>query len=42
MPDDILKKFPKTIIIVGDKDPLRDDSIFITKRMVDLKVDIFL
>ena len=32
-PDSILKKFPRTRIVVGDKDPLHDDSILFLMSM---------
>eukprot|EP00340_Litonotus_pictus_P012464 CAMPEP_0170537616 /NCGR_PEP_ID=MMETSP0209-20121228/102821_1 /TAXON_ID=665100 ORGANISM="Litonotus pictus, Strain P1" /NCGR_SAMPLE_ID=MMETSP0209 /ASSEMBLY_ACC=CAM_ASM_000301 /LENGTH=113 /DNA_ID=CAMNT_0010839149 /DNA_START=1426 /DNA_END=1764 /DNA_ORIENTATION=+ len=37
--DAILRKFPSVRIIVGSKDPLRDDSLRLLERMVSLRKD---
>ena len=41
-PDDILAKFPKTKILVGTKDPLRDECYVFLNRLSQLNVDAFL
>ena len=40
-PDKILKKFPRTRIIVGDKNPLHDDSVLFLQKMVRNETDVF-
>ena len=41
-PDELLKKFPKTRIMVASNDPLRDESIKITHRLAKVGVDVYL
>jgi len=38
--DEVLAKYPRTRIIVGDMDPLLDDSVFFYKRLKKLNVDV--
>ena len=37
--DDTLSKFPKTTLIIGQMDPLRDDSIHLLDRLLENGVD---
>jgi len=39
MPDEILEKFPPIRIILGTKDPLRDESYLFMERCISLKLD---
>jgi len=39
-PDSVLRKFPPCRLLVGDKDPLHDDCIRFTQRLVDCGVDV--
>lgn len=40
--DEVLSKFPKTRIMVGANDPLRDESFKFTLRLATLGIDVFL
>ena len=33
LPDELLKQFPQTVIMVGDTDPIIDDSTFFFQRL---------
>ena len=38
VPDEILSRFPKTYFIVGEKDPLVDDTVVFAGRLKDAKI----
>ena len=40
IPDKILSKFPKTLMVVLGLDPLRDDALRLTLKMAKCNVDV--
>lgn len=36
LPEEILSQFPQTVIMVGDTDPIIDDSIYIFQRLLEV------
>ncbi len=40
-PDELLARFPPTHVLVGDIDPMLDDAVAFTRRLLSVKSVVF-